>query len=90
VRRHGQPGNFHHLWGIVIDRQRHPIIAREICRLLAVQPAEEVDGEAFVHIADGRRLWPAIRPERGNRHDPVLVQQLQDLFSDLLAHLPSP
>lgn len=37
-----------------------------------------------------RILRPAIRPQGGKRHDPVLVQQSQDLLSDFFAHIRSP
>lgn len=62
VRRHGQTGDRHQIRRVVINRQRHPIILHQIPRLLAVQAAQEVESEAFVHVADGRRVWPAIRP----------------------------
>jgi len=74
----------------VIDRQRYPIILRQICRLLAIPEAEEVESKTFVRVADGRRLRPPIRPERGNRHDPVLVQERQNLRSDLCIYVSPP
>src|SRR5262249_40442716 len=47
VRRHGQAGNLHHLRSVMIDRQRHPVVACQVRRLLAVEAAEEVESEAF-------------------------------------------
>jgi len=60
VRRHGQSVDLHHLRRVVIDRQRYPIISREICSLLAIRAAEEVESEAFVRIAHRRGLRPAV------------------------------
>ena len=50
----------------MIDGQRHPVIARQVCRLLTVQAAEKIEGKALAHVADGRHLRPAIGPQRGN------------------------
>jgi len=35
-------------------------------RLLAIWAAEEVKREAFIRIAQRRRLRPAVRPQRGS------------------------
>jgi hypothetical protein len=43
----------------------------QICRILAIRAAEEIKREALVRIAHRRRLRPAVRPKRGNRHDPL-------------------
>jgi hypothetical protein len=59
VRGHRQSGDLHHLWRVVIDRQRYPIIPGKIRRLLAIRTAEEVKREALVRIAHCRRLRPA-------------------------------
>lgn len=42
VRGHRQAGDRHEIRRIMIDRQREPIVSREIGRLLAVQAAKEV------------------------------------------------
>jgi hypothetical protein len=72
---------------VVIDRQRHPIIAGQIGRLLALRAAEKVQREAVIGIAHRGRLRPPVRAQRGQRHDPVLIQQREDLLPELFVHL---
>ena len=86
ARRHRQARDVHHLGRVVIDRQRHAIIAGQIGRLLALRAAKKVQREVVVGIAYRGRLRPAVRAQRGQRHDPVLVQQRQDLLSDRFVH----
>jgi hypothetical protein len=50
-------------------------------------------GQASLHlvrITHGRLLRPAVGPQRGNGHDPVLLQQREYLGSDFLIHISSP
>ena len=62
VRRHRQSRDSHQSGGVVIDRQRHAIISRQIFRLLAVATAQEVKREAFVRVAHRGCLRPTVRP----------------------------
>jgi hypothetical protein len=74
----------------VVDRQRDATVLGEICRLLALETAQEVEREALIGVADGCRLRPSIRPQRGDGHDPVLIQQAQNLLFDGFIHWPLP
>jgi hypothetical protein len=62
VRGHGQSGDFHHLWRVVINRRRYPIITGKIRRLLAIWTAKEVKRDALARVAHCRGLRPAIWP----------------------------
>jgi hypothetical protein len=73
--RHGKAGDFPHLWRVVIDRQRHPIISCQVGGFLGVQTADEVECQTLARVTDRRRLWPAVWSQRGYRHDPVLIQK---------------
>lgn len=51
-----------------------------------VRATEEVKRHAVVCIAYGCGLRPAVRTERSNRHDSVLIQECDNFLSDRLVH----
>ena len=72
---------------VLTDRQGHPIVSRKIGRLLTIAATKKIKREIFTRITDGRRLRPSVRPQRGNRHDPVLVQKRKDFPSEFFVQL---
>jgi hypothetical protein len=84
--RHRESRDFHHLWCIMIDRQRNAIVSGDVRRLLTVEPTEKIERETLVRITYRRRLRPTIRPQRRDGHDAVLIQQFQDLQPEFLVH----
>jgi len=77
ARRHGQAFDAHRVARIVVDDERDAIVGGDIDGLLALPAAQEVEHEALAGIADGGRLWPAVRPHRRHGHNSVLGQQPQ-------------
>jgi CheY-like chemotaxis protein len=89
ARRHGQSGDFHDLRRIVIDRQRDPVVSRQVRRLLALQTAEEVESNAFVHVTDSCRLRPTIRSQRAEAVEILTVRRdVKIVISDV--RMPGP
>lgn len=41
-----------------------------------------------MNVPDGRRLWPAVWPNRRDRHDAMLIQESQNGFPYLSIHIP--
>lgn len=64
---HGKARDLHDLISIVVNRERHAIVFRNVRSFLAVESAEKVQGEALVDIANGSRLRPTVRPHRRDR-----------------------
>ena len=55
-------------------------------RKLGKLEVSEIGAGCMSISTDGRRLRPAIRPQRRNHHDSVRVQQRQDLPSNFIFH----
>ena len=83
---HRDPGDIHHLWRVMIDCQRDPIVSCDVRRLLTIESAEKVKPQALVRVTDRGRLRPAILPQRGDRHDAVLIEQSQNLRAYHFVH----
>jgi hypothetical protein len=61
---HRKTRDRHWVRDIVINRQGHSAIPRQIRRFLALWAAQEVDRQAIVDITDCGRLRPPVRPVR--------------------------
>src|SRR6476469_9995959 len=62
------------LGGLMADRNRDPVVVRDILKLLARPVDQEIEPPTLVRITHDRRLGPTVRPYRRYVHDPVFVQ----------------
>ena len=78
------------LWCIAADGDRYAAVEQDVGAFLRVTGNEAVEQEAVIDVADQGDLRPAVGSIRGNRHDPVAIEELQDeilglQFPDALA-----
>ena len=68
------------------DGERHPRIAHDVGVFLAVAGNQAVDDQPVIAVADHRRLRPAVGPVGGDRHDTMLIEQIDDLPFEFAFH----
>src|SRR4051794_22484133 len=56
------------------DNERNSVILLDVREFLALPRDNEVDENVFIGVADQRALRPAVRANRRDRHDPILIE----------------
>jgi hypothetical protein len=84
--RQGQTLDLEGMQSIRSNRNRHPRVALDIGEFLRVTGNKAVQQKSIIDVADDGRLRPAVRPIGGDRHDAMLIEQVEDGVLQSLLH----
>src|SRR5271165_3143934 len=84
--RQGQTLDRERMQSIRSNRNRDTRVALDIGEFLRVARNKAVQQKTIIDVPDDGRLRPAIRPIGGDRHDAMLIEQVENAVLQSLLH----
>ena len=82
----GQTLDLERMQSIRSNRNRDTWVALDVDEFLRVARDKAVQQKAIIDVPDDGRLRPAVRPIGGDRHDTMLIEQVEDAVLQSVFH----